>query len=99
MKYSKYNIIKQQKEDTYLVYNSISKASLEINNEYKEKYFDKESLEGLTAQEIQLLKSNDFIIDDNRDEFQEIQYMFNQNYFCKDPSNKFVWWRTISKSK
>lgn len=87
MKYSKYNIIKQQKEDTYLVYNSISKASLEINNEYKEKYFDKESLEGLTAQEIQLLKSNNFIIDDNRDEFQEIQYMFNQNYFCKDPLN------------
>lgn len=87
MKFSKYNIINKENDNEYLVYNSVSKASMIIDENFKNKYFDKECLNGLSRAELEILKQNNFIIDDNRDEFSELEYMFNQNYFNKDPLN------------
>lgn len=81
MKVSSYNIIKKY-EDKILVYNSFSKASIILEKDSDTKAFENiEAFNTLSKPEQELLIANGFIIDDNRDEFSEIKYTFEQNYF------------------
>lgn len=87
MKYSKYNIITPSTDNTYILYNSISKASAEIDENFKQKYIDANNFDGLSNDEYNFFVENNFIVDDNKDETKELEYMFNANYFCHDPLN------------
>ena len=87
MRFSKYNIITPNSNGTYLLYNSISKASVEIDNDFKQKYLDVENISALEKSDYDFLVENNFIIDETRDETKELEYMFNANYFSKDPLN------------
>lgn len=87
MKFSNYNIITPNENGTYLVYNSISKASVEIDDDFKKKYFDSNNIELLGKEDYDFLVENNFIVGDAKNETKELEYMFNANYFCKDPLN------------
>lgn len=81
MKLSKFNIIKKY-SDKILVYNSFTKASLFLETDSDTSIFEDISLfEKLNDEEKKLLISNGFIIDDNRDEIKEIEYMFEKKYY------------------
>lgn len=84
MKISSYNIIKEY-EDKILVYNSFSKASI-----FLEKGSDTSAFKSMSAfnklsqEEKKILVDNGFVIEDNRDEFAELKYVFEQKYFATD---------------
>ena len=81
MKVSKYNIIKEY-PDKILVYNSFSKANLFLEKGENTKAFeDIEEFNKLDEATKKLLIENGFIVDDDRDEFSEIKYIFEQKFF------------------
>lgn len=81
MKLSKYNIIKKL-EQKILIYNSFTKASLFLDSNSNIDVFKDISLfEKLSDEEKKLLIENGFVIDDSRDELNELEYVFKQKYF------------------
>lgn len=86
MKYSKYNIITKNDDLNYVLYNSVTKASIEITEDYKQK-IENNIVDGFNEQELSILTKNGFIIEDDRDETKELQYMFNMTYFRQDQLN------------
>ena len=87
MKISRYNIIKEYK-DKILVYNSFSKASIFLEKGTNIKMFeDIEEYDKLSDAEQKMLYENGFVVDDNRDEFTEMRYVFEQKYFDTDHFN------------
>ena len=81
MKISKYNIIKEY-NDKILVYNSFSKASLILEkNSDISAFFDIEKYKKLDKNTKMILYSNGFVVDDERNEFEELKYLFQQKYF------------------
>ena len=81
MKISNYNIIKKE-ENGVLVYNSFSKASILLESDSETKAFeDISEFKKLSNDEQKILKDNGFVIEDDRDEFSEIKYMYEQKYF------------------
>ncbi len=87
MKLSRYNIITKDENGDYTIYNSVSKANIVVSEEYKEEHFDKGSIDTLSREDYQFLCENNFIVEDDKDELGEIEYMFNSNYFSNDPLN------------
>lgn len=84
MKISNYNIIKNLNEDI-LVYNSFSKSSIILEKDSDTSMFeDINSFNKLSEDEKQMLIENGFIIPDNRDEFTELKYIYEQKYFETD---------------
>lgn len=84
MKISNYNIIKKYPQKI-LVYNSFSKASAVLKPYSSVEPFEKiEEFNKLSLAEKELLVNNGFVIDDNRDEFYEMKYMYEQRYFETD---------------
>ena len=78
MKISNYNIIKKE-ENGVLVYNSFSKASILLESDSETKAFeDISEFKKLSNDEQKILKDNGFVIEDDRDEFSEIKYMYEQ---------------------
>lgn len=87
MKYSKYNIIKNYSEKTIL-YNSFSKASIFLEKDSDTKFIEEiNEFNKLNEDEKKLLYDNGFLIDDNRDEFSELKYMYQQKFFDTDLFN------------
>lgn len=86
MKYSKYNILTKN-GDEYIFYNSITKASVSVNEEFKKTYIDNNNILGLKKEDYDFLVENNFIVEDNKDETSQLEYMFNFNYFSHDPLN------------
>ena len=81
MKFSKYNIIKEYEGNT-LLYNSFTKSSIILDENIDLKKFEKNSeIDKFSEYEKKLLIDNGFIIDDNRDETNELKYIFHQKYF------------------
>lgn len=81
MKISKYNIIKKI-NDEIIVYNSYSKASLILDKGSSTKMFEYiNEFNKLDSNEQKILIDNGFVVDDNRDEFTEIKYIFEQKFF------------------
>lgn len=81
MKISNYNIIKKY-GDEILVYNSFSKSSLFLDKNSDTAAFENiEAFKKLSKKEQKILIDNGFVIDDNRDEFSEIKYIYQQKYF------------------
>ncbi len=81
MKFSKYNIIKEYEGNT-LLYNSFTKSSIILDENIDLKKFEKDSeIDKFSEYEKKLLIDNGFIIDDNRDETNELKYIFHQKYF------------------
>ena len=70
MKYSKYNIITEN--EGFVLYNSVTKASIKINHQIKEK-IEKNIIDGYNQQEMELLTKNGFLIENDRDELKELQ--------------------------
>ena len=87
MKHSSYNILTPNANGTYLLYNSISKASVEIDEDFKNKYIDCDNIQDLNQTDYDFLVENNFIIDDEKNEIKELEYMFNANYFSHNPLN------------
>lgn len=81
MKLSKFNIIKKY-DDRILVYNSFTKASLFLDPSSSTDIFDDISLfENLSDEDKNVLINNGFVINDDRDEIKEIEYMFEKKYY------------------
>ena len=68
------------------MYNSVTKASMKINHQIKEK-IEKDIIDGYNQQEMELLTKNGFLIENDRNETKELQYMFNTTYFRQDQLN------------
>lgn len=85
MKYSKYNILRKTEEGNYILYNSVSKCSVEITEEYKNNYLSDEGLKNLSSEDYNFMYKNNIIVDDEKDELKELEYMFNSTYFRNDP--------------
>ena len=84
MKISNYNIIKKY-NDKILVYNSFSKASIELEKGSNVSFFeDIEDFKKLSDEEQKLLFDNGFVVEDDRDEFSEIKYIYEQKFFATD---------------
>lgn len=84
MKISKYNIIRDFNENI-LIYNSFSKASLILEKGSDVNMFkDIKSFYKLSDTEQKMLIENGFVIDDNRDEFTELKYIYEQKFFDTD---------------
>ncbi len=86
-KYSKFNttVNLNSQDNEYLLYNYSSNGLININGEYKAKINDKNNIEdNFTVDEIDLLKSNGFIIDSSINEINRLvlehnkKYMFNE---------------------
>ena len=87
MKISKYNIIKEI-DNKILIYNSFTKASLFLEKDSNTKMFeDIKEFEKLGEDEKKILIHNGFVIEDNRDEFSELKYIYEQRYFATDYFN------------
>ena len=81
MRISNYNIIKKY-PDKVLVYNSFSKASIILKDDSNIDMFENiESFNKLSHEEKKILIDNGFVVDDNRDEFNEIKYIYEQKFF------------------
>lgn len=81
MKLSRYNIIKKY-DDKVLLYNSFSKASLILEKDSNLKmFYDMDEFEKISESEKNILIKNGFVVDDNRDELEEIKYIYQQKYF------------------
>ena len=79
MKESKYNVYFEHNNKEY-IYNSISKAFAKIDaNEL--------NLERLSDKEKMLLEENGFLIDDSRDELEELEYVYNKYYYSSTSLN------------
>ena len=87
MKLSRYNIIKKY-DDKILLYNSFTKASIFFEKDSSIKMlYDIKEYEKLSKNEQDILKNNGFVVDDERDEFQEIKYIYEQKYFDTEVFN------------
>ncbi|MGN1000538.1 MAG: radical SAM protein [Bacilli bacterium] len=84
MKISSYNIIKKY-DDKILIYNSFSKASIFLDKDSDVSAFESiDAFDKLSNEEKKILTDNGFIVDDSRDEFSEIKYIYEQKYFETD---------------
>lgn len=84
MKISKYNIIKEYKNNI-LIYNSFSKASLILEKGSDISAFENiEAFNRLSKEEHNILIENGFVIDDDRDEYLELKYTYSHNFFNTD---------------
>lgn len=84
MKFSSYNIIKET-DDSIIVYNSFSKSSLLLEKGSDLSMFrDINAYNNLDDNDKKILIENGFVIENNRDEFMELKYMYNQNFFSDD---------------
>lgn len=81
MKISNYNVLKEI-NNKILVYNSFSKASILLETNDKIKAFeDIDEFEKLSNEERKMLIDNGFVVEDDRDEFNEIKYVYEQKFF------------------
>ncbi len=81
MKISKYNIIKEI-DNKILVYNSFSKASIFLEKGSDTSVFENiEAFNKADKETKKVLTENGFVVDDERDEFSEIKYIYEQKYF------------------
>ena len=81
MKISQYNIEKKY-DDKILIYNSFSKASIILEkNSNTDMFKDIDSFNKLSEEEKKILIDQGFVVDDDRDEFSEIKYIYEQKYF------------------
>ncbi|MBP3635845.1 MAG: radical SAM protein [Bacilli bacterium] len=81
MKISKYNIEKKY-EDKILIYNSFSKASIILEKDSNTDMFkDIDCFNKLPDKEKKILIEQGFVVSDDRDEFSEIKYIYEQKYF------------------
>lgn len=82
-KISRYNIIKKS-EDKIIVYNSYTKASLFLGKDSNIDAFKSiDKFNELDKKTKKILIDNGFVIDENRDEFSEIKYMYEKKYYDK----------------
>lgn len=87
LKFSSYNILREE-ECGFSLYNSFTKASI-----YLDKSFYSDSLNNLEifkreySDLISLFRDYGFIIDADRDELAELEYLFNLSYFDKSVLN------------
>lgn len=87
MKFSKYNIIKKYNNETIL-YNSFSKASIILEKDSNTHFLENmNDYKNLSQEEQKILYLNGFVIDDDRDEFNELKYMYQQKFFNTDLFN------------
>ena len=80
MKYSKYNILTKN-GDEYIFYNSITKASVSVNEEFKTKYIDNNNIAGLKKEDYDFLVENNFIVEDNKDETIQVGVIKNPGQY------------------
>ncbi len=81
MKISNYNIVKKY-DDKILVYNSFSRASLILEKDADTNAFENiKAFNDLTDDDKKILTDNGFVVNDDRDEFSEIKYIYQQKYF------------------
>lgn len=78
-KESKYNIIARKVDNAKLIYNSMSKAFVELEDK-----FNLKDLSNFTDDEIAYLYENAFIIDDDFDERALLKYMFNKSFYSDE---------------
>lgn len=84
LKLSRYNIIKEQ-ENEILVYNSYTKASMFLEKDTDLSLFDDiKEFEKLDEGTKQLLLENGFVVDKEKDELVEMEYLFTKNYFVNN---------------
>ncbi|MDO5568628.1 MAG: radical SAM protein [bacterium] len=84
MKISKYNLIKKYAENV-LIYNAFSKASIFLEKNADVSFIeDIDNFNKLNVREKKMLYENGFIVDDDRDEFSEIKYIYEQKFFETD---------------
>ena len=82
-KISNYNIVKEYK-DKIIVYNSYTKANIFLEKGSSTKAFeDIDEFNKLDENTKNILIRNGFIIDEDRDEFSEIKYMYEKKYYDK----------------
>lgn len=87
MKISFYNIEKEF-NDNILIYNTFSKASIFLEKGSDTSCFhDIESFKKMSKKEQKLLIDNGFVVDDDRDEFLELKYIFEQKFFDTENIN------------
>jgi len=87
MKISNYNIIKEM-ESEILVYNSFSKASLILEKDSDISAFKNiDAFNKLSDDDKKVLVDNGFVVNEDRDEFSEIKYIYEQKYFETDMFN------------
>lgn len=84
-KYSKYNIVNKLENGNYFLYNSVSKASVEMDE--KTYAIIQSNLFNFNQEDFKFLLENNFIVDKNKKETEEIKYLFNAQYFSSDPLN------------
>lgn len=84
MKISNYNIIKEY-GDKLLAYNTFTKAGIELEKGSDTNMFESiESFQSLTEEEQQILIENGFVIDKDRNELNELKYLYYQKFFESD---------------
>lgn len=87
MKISNYNIIKEREEDI-LIYNSFSKASIILEKDSDISAFKNiEAFNNLSDDDKKIMIDSGFVVSDDRDEFTEIKYIYEQKYFETDLFN------------
>lgn len=81
MKVSRYNIIRKYSDST-LMYNSFSKSSIFLEKDSDTSFIeDINKFHKLKDEEQKILIDNGFVIEDSRDEFSELKYIYEQKYF------------------
>ena len=86
MKYSDYNILTEE-EGKYILYNSVTKASIRIDEEFKNNYLSNDAINLLSSNDYDFLVKNGFIVRKDKDELKELEYMFNTSFFRTDVLN------------
>lgn len=82
-KISKYNIIKEY-EDKIIAYNSYTKANLFLEKGSSTLALeDIDEFEKLDQETKKILIKNGFVIEEDRDEYAEIKYMYEKKYYDK----------------
>ncbi len=87
MKFSNFNIIKEYKENELLVYNSYTKASVIIEDSHKKIFGNVAEFKKLDKTVQNIFIENGFVIEDNRNEFLELKYLFEKKYFDNQTLN------------
>lgn len=78
MKPSYYNLVFKNKNDSYLVYNSLSDSLVEIDEEVKRVIEGELPFDSLPENYKSILKENGLIIESDKDELKEVQVKFDR---------------------
>lgn len=82
MKPSIYNILHKRGNNKKFLFNSKTKASIELEASFDTSFLDDiNKFNALSPKEKQMLIDNGFFVDDSLDELAEVNYMFNMHYF------------------